>query len=151
MNAHVLGHASQSLIISQSMRFCTAFKNYDRLLCRHFSMLLSINQVVWEAQKNSQNCFFPPFWLGKIGKIGKILHSIGSTKHITLILWILPLWKCWVGMRPPVVAGDSHPWSSSSCERRARCRPETNNSDANDINTDYFWLWSTSSMFKLGG
>ena len=33
---------------------------------------------------------------------------------------ILPLWKYWVGMRPPALAGDSHPGLSPSCEHRAR-------------------------------
>ena len=35
---------------------------------------------------------------------------------------ILPLRECWAGMRPPAVAGNSHPGLSPSCEHRARWR-----------------------------
>ena len=49
-------------------------------------------------------------------------------------------------MRPPAVAGDYHPGLSPSCERLR----ESNNLDANDINTCFFWLWCTTSIFKLG-
>ena len=85
---------------------------YQPRACFLFRLSLRVDPFLrWPALKSFSTHRF---------QLGNTLKSYSSIGPRIICRCILSLCKCWVGMRPPAVAGDSHPGLSPSCEHRAR-------------------------------